>query len=259
MTLNRNRIEGSYPDGEPDESRDGSGRSLKNWFFFFLFLLVVTLVFGILVVRTAGFREIVAVKNEEWTQTRVSIQGSHMGWPCDIVLTGVAFPAQADSEKAALFIPEARAAWRPFRGLDIRLIRPSVRLIQAEPGVYLPEALARIGDLRNAHDVSDWLAPLKGRAALRIEQASLEVVSPAGERLRRLDSISLSVSPVALPHRSAVHFDLSAGPMQGPEGGYLQVRQEWLSCGESNRAEIAFSVDPAGQPAAGDYWKGVQP
>ncbi len=259
MTLKRKKYETGYSEEEPDVETSGIRLPFKNALFFLLFLAGAMLVFGMLVVRTAGFREIAAVKNEGWTQTRVGIQGSYIGWPYDIVLTGVTIPVKPDGKKEALLIPEVRIGWRPGRGLVIRLIRPYVRLIQTEPEFYKPEELARMGDIRKAADVSDWLAPLNGRATLAIEQASLEILAPSGDSVRQLDGIGLTVTPVALPNRNAVHFNLRAGPLKGPGGGYLTLEQEWLSCGSSNVAEIAFAVEGASQSWGRDYWKGVQP
>jgi hypothetical protein len=259
MTLNRKNTGARYSEPELEAEQDRSGLPLRNWIFFILFMSAIILVFGLLVVRTAGFREIVSVKNEEWTQTRIGIRGSHIGWPYDIVLTDVTFPAKAEGGNAALFIPEVRAGWRPRRGLQIRFVAPHVRLVQSVPGVYVPEELARIGDLRNAGDLSEWLAALDGRATLHIEQASLEVVTAAGEPVRRLDGVGLTVTPVLLPGRSGAHYRLSAGPMAGAEGTFRKLDQEWLVCGVSNVAEIAFTVDAEGKPWARDFWKGVQP
>lgn len=259
MTARRYRTRNDEPVEELDEGRSDVSRTFRNWFFFFLALSCVTLLFGALVVRTAGFREIVAVKNLEWTQTRVSFRDSHVGWPYDIVLTGVAVPVKADEGNAALYIPEVRVGWRPWHGLEIQLVRPRVRLVQLGSGTYLPEELARIGDVRNAEDISDWLVLLKGRGTLRIHGACLEVVTPEGQPVRRLEGVCLDVSPVTLPGRSAVHFALSMGPMEGVEGRYLKLAQEWLVCGNSNVVEIAFAVEAGGKPWARDYWKGIQP
>lgn len=260
MTLNRKRVADSY--GE-DEDEGGSRERLVSGggrlFFYLLAIAAVLLLFVVLVARSAGFRELVSVKNEEWTQTRAGIGGSRLAFPCDLVLTEVMVPDTPRADRAGLRIPEVRLFWRPGKGLQVTMVRPDVRLIRSPDGEVLPAELSRLGTLRNAADVTEWLAILQGRATLRIEQGLLEVVDPEGTRLLRMEGIGLSATPVRLPGRLAVYYDLNCGPMAGPDGGFGMRSQQWLAWDGTNRADMTFDAAAGSKAGDRDFWKGTQP
>lgn len=259
MTLNRKRGIDAFPEEPEAPVRRGSNRAVPQAVLLTLFLAAATVLFVVLAARTMGFRELAAAKIEGWTQTAVGIRGSHAAWPFDVVLTGVTVPAKREKDKPGLSIPEIRAGWRVGRGLVVRLVKPSVRLVQTAPGAFEPDDLALIGDVRNAGDVSNWLEPLKRRASMRIDDGALEIVTPAGEPLRRLEHIALEAVPVSLPEKPATYFRLRAGPMTGSDGRYREFKQEWLADGENSAIEIAFGVDAGGKGWGRDFWKGTSP
>ncbi len=259
MTLNRH----ASPDWDGEtaavagESRGGG--ALAHTCYFLLFLVGATLVFGVLAVRTAGFRELAAARILDWTQTRVGIRGSRMVWPYDVALKDLTVPVNPGRERPGLFVPELRVGWRPFRGLEIRMIRPYARLVRGADGNWNPEELGLLGQIRNAGDMVDWLAPVQGRASVRILRGTLEVATPDGVTERRLESIDLDAVPVVLPGRRAVHFRLRTGPMFGGEGRYRSLGAEWLAIEGAGVRELVFDVDSGGTPWGRDFWKGVQP
>jgi hypothetical protein len=258
MTLNRKRAADSCAQEEDEGGREGKAAG-SRFFLYLLMAAAILLVFGVLVANTAGFRELVSVKNEQWTQTRVVIGGSRIAPPYDLVLTDVIVPDKARTDGAGLKIPEVRLFWRPGKGLQVTLVRPDVRLVRLADGVIEPEELSRLGTLRNAADVTEWLAHLQGRATLRIEQATLEVVDPEGTRILRMEGIRLSATPVTLPGRPAVYYDWSGGPMAGPEGRFEKRGQQWLSWDGTNRVDLGSDAEGGGKAGGPDFWKGMQP
>ncbi|MFO7534744.1 MAG: hypothetical protein R6X19_03515 [Kiritimatiellia bacterium] len=258
MTLNRKRAADSYAQEEDEGGREGKEAG-SRFILYFLAAAAILLVFGVLVAGTAGFRELVSVKNEQWTQTRVVIGGSRIALPYDLVLTDVTVPDKARADGAGLKIPEVRLFWRPGKGLQVTLARPDVRLVQPADGVIEPDELSRLGTLRHADDVTEWLAHLQGRVTLHIEQATLEVVDPEGKRIRRMEGIRLTATPVTLPGRPAVYYDFSSGPMAGPDGHYEERGQQWLSWDGTNRADLGSDVVGGGKAGGPDFWKGMQP
>jgi hypothetical protein len=258
MTINRKREHDDFEDLDPEVEKPDS-HPIRSFVAFLFFLAAALLIFVMLAVRTGGFREIVSVKNEEWFQTRLAIRESRIAFPYDLVLTGVTVPAKPGADQAGLIIPEVRVGWRPSRGLSVRLEQPSVTLIESGTGAYVPAELEQLGAISNAAGIVEWLRPLNRRATFYIRDGSLTVTDQESKPIRRMEHIQLSVLPVELPGRPAVHYRLKAGPMASPAGRFDCLAQEWLSMEGLGVVEISCEVDAGGAPGGRHYWKGTQP
>ncbi len=258
MTINRKRGHDDFEDLDAEVEKQDS-HPIRSFLAFLFFLAVALLIFIMLAVRTGGFREIVSVKNEEWFQTRLAIRDSRIAFPYDLVLTDVTVPAKPGADKAGLIIPEVRVGWRPFRGLSVRLEKPSVTLIESESGAYVPAELEQLGAISNAAGIVEWLRPLNRRATFYIRDGLLTVMDPESKPIRRMEAIQMSVLPIELPGRPSVHYRLKAGPMTSPAGRFDALAQEWLSMEGIGVVGISCEGDAGGAPEGRHYWKGTQP
>jgi hypothetical protein len=252
LTLNRKRTDDPELDGGSVTERARPAHPVRSFIVFLLFMAGALLVFGVLAARTAGFREIVSVKNQQWTQTRVRIGGSRISWPYDLVLTDVILPDANGKDTQSLAIPLVRVQWRPGRGVDVMMEGPKVRLVEHEDGGIEPEELALLGRIRNEADVTEWLAPVRARAALHVTGGILEVVAPAGAAIRRLDTIRLEATPAVIPGRTAEHFRLEGLGTSG------ELVRDWLWVDGTGVVELDSGART--NAARGrDFWKGIQP
>lgn len=263
MTLKKHPREPEPFDGpgmEPDaEKRDS--HPIRSFLLFLLFMAIALLVFGALASRTAGFREIISVKNGEWFQTRLAIGRSGIVLPYDLVLKDVRVPAKPEAGHAGgLLIREVRVSWRPFQGLRVVLDQPELRLIQTAPGAFDPAELEALGSITNAAGIVDWLGPLKSRASLLVQGGRMVVQDADGVEIRCLEDIRLAVRPVQLPGRAALHYRLDTGALTVPgDEGYASREQEWLSMDGAPVVEIAFGVNAGTNAWGRHFWKGSRP
>lgn len=259
MTLRKRLSDlGEEPVDELAERRR-NGHPVRSLLLFLLILAAGAVALLAVAVRLRGFREIAAVKSEQWFQARPSIEGSRIAFPYDLVLTGVSVPEGRGEAEAGLRIPEMRVKWRPGRGWIVTLERPAVRLDRTADGGFAPVELEKLGGIDGPAGIEDWLLALDRDVRLELRGGLFEVRGLDGKAERRMEGVRLVVHPVELPGRwRARHYRLEARPVTDAAGVRQQLVHEWLAVEGRGRLELEFHPESPGG-AARLYWKGTHP
>ena len=237
--------------GKP--TAEGSGRSggilaaARRALTIVLIVAAILLGFGVVAARTTGFRDLLKDAIRERTGVAVSIGGSRIGLPYDLVLSDVVIPADGSGGTNACRVGEIRVGWRWPTELSVHVTGAMLRLSRVADGEWMPAAFAGLGDVRDAADLSEVTAPFRTNLILVIEGSAV-----AWDGKGRKGPVSLRVDqftmrPLRLPNRVLYHYYLAASDLAyagGPHG--VAEMREWLVSDDKPYLELMRLADTAG-------------
>ncbi len=228
----------------------GIERRRSAGLFWWLLALALLALFGILAARTDGARQLIENRLQRHTGLMATVNSSGIGWPYDLVLTGVTLSEKttptgsADGERQVLRLEELRLGLRLRRGASITVRGAQVTLYSDDDDRPQPSQWAKLADIEDAGALAAWLVRLFGNAArVELEQVSIEWRDAENRMVTAAQNIRLLSLPLQVPDRSWRYFDLSADRIHRADGRVLTgLQQEWLVSGESSLIQLGYCV-----------------
>ncbi|MBN1270169.1 MAG: hypothetical protein JXB04_11310 [Kiritimatiellae bacterium] len=247
-------------------------------------IVVVLLYVGAhLIVRTEGFRDIIADRLEQHVGMPVAVERCEMTWDMDLVVSGVKSPAEGNRDQVGLELGKGRLSWslaglrRGWGGLvkSVELENCRLALQMTDGGEWKPEAFAQFagwlvkwGGFRELNDRNHKGPGERPRAEGKTEAARgpkrtaaksdghfWENVSVSvrdsrivwrgadGSQLAEAEDISLAATPVRTPARRMNHYQAKVGSARTAGGRHIRDLGFEILTAKGHQIVLGFEGD----------------
>jgi hypothetical protein len=207
-------------------------------------LLVIVLVTGVFVARSAGARETI----EEWIERRlgtdVEIEATRIGLPYELVIENVVSVDHASSGEPLLSIKEIRVGLGKRTRWHVGMDGVKLNLSLTRDGVWQPKGLAALGELprQDAGMISRLTHAMRRRVSLTLNDCRMRWFDDGGVERARAQGLSFRMAPVKMPKREMYFYRVSIFSARYADGSEEQdVEKEWLAADSRDFVEIVDS------------------
>ncbi len=207
----------------------------------FLILVAIVLVAGWFAVRSDGARALIEEQVSKRLGTSVAIEKTRIGWPYVLVLENLRTPEFEAAGTAGFSAAEVRIG-RDLHGWSLHLRQAIVRVMDEGDGQWVPECLARLGDLRDVHvrDIVRLTDDLRDKVSIRLTDSTLGWLNADGEELAAARDVNFRMLPVRIEKRRLHYFALDIYRTTGMAmGGSRDMHWEWLTTQELEYIELS--------------------